>query len=101
MILHLPAQDAWLSNLLSTLCLWCPGTESNRHDSFESRDFKSRASASFATRAVERDPHPERLCGHAIFQSSIENIIGASCRASADQFQLGERVQVPSGGRSH
>jgi hypothetical protein len=29
----------------------CPGTESNRHDSFESRDFKSRASASFATRA--------------------------------------------------
>ena len=34
-------------------CEWCPGTESNRHDSFESRDFKSRASASFATRAGE------------------------------------------------
>jgi hypothetical protein len=33
--------------------IWCPGTESNRHDSFESRDFKSRASASFATRAGE------------------------------------------------
>ena len=51
---------------------------------------------------VERDPHPEkRLCGHAAFQSSIENIIGASCGASAERFQLGERVQVPSGGRSH
>src|SRR5205807_2617148 len=30
---------------------WCPGTESNRHAPFEARDFKSRASASFATRA--------------------------------------------------
>src|SRR5437899_472277 len=30
---------------------WCPGTESNRHVPFGTRDFKSRASASFATRA--------------------------------------------------
>src|SRR5690348_12410362 len=30
---------------------WCPGSESNRYDSFESRDIKSRASASFATPA--------------------------------------------------
>ena len=30
---------------------WCPGPESNRYVSFETRDFKSRASASFATRA--------------------------------------------------
>ena len=30
---------------------WCPGTESNRHAPFGARDFKSRASASFATRA--------------------------------------------------
>jgi hypothetical protein len=32
--------------------IWCPGTESNRHAPFGARDFKSRASASFATRAV-------------------------------------------------
>ena len=31
--------------------IWCPGTESNRHAPFGARDFKSRASASFATRA--------------------------------------------------
>ena len=30
---------------------WCRGWGSNPHDSFESRDFKSRASASFATPA--------------------------------------------------
>src|SRR5271169_3822436 len=30
---------------------WCPGPELNRYVSFETRDFKSRASASFATRA--------------------------------------------------
>jgi hypothetical protein len=33
---------------------WCPGSESNRYDSLESRDFKSRASASFATRAGKK-----------------------------------------------
>ena len=31
--------------------LWCPETESNRHAPFGARDFKSRASASFAIRA--------------------------------------------------
>ena len=31
---------------------WCPGPELNRYVSFETRDFKSRASASFATRAL-------------------------------------------------
>ena len=30
---------------------WCPGPESNRYGPFGPRDFKSRASASFATRA--------------------------------------------------
>src|SRR5437868_1230080 len=30
---------------------WCPGPESNRYAPFGARDFKSRASASFATRA--------------------------------------------------
>jgi hypothetical protein len=30
---------------------WCPGPELNRYVSFETRDFKSRASTSFATRA--------------------------------------------------
>ena len=31
--------------------VWCPETESNRHVPFGTRDFKSRASASFAIRA--------------------------------------------------
>ena len=33
------------------LIAWCPGLELNRYAPFGSRDFKSRASASFATRA--------------------------------------------------
>ena len=31
---------------------WCRGPESNRYDCHQSRDFKSRASASFATPAI-------------------------------------------------
>ena len=31
---------------------WCPETESNRHVLLRTRDFKSRASASFAIRAL-------------------------------------------------
>ncbi len=31
---------------------WCPGPELNRYVPFGTRDFKSRASASFATRAL-------------------------------------------------
>jgi hypothetical protein len=31
---------------------WCPETESNRHVLLRTRDFKSRASASFAIRAA-------------------------------------------------
>jgi hypothetical protein len=31
---------------------WCPETELNRHVPFGTRDFKSRASASFAIRAL-------------------------------------------------
>lgn len=41
-----------IEGLEATRIVWCPGSESNRYDSFESRDFKSRASASFATRAT-------------------------------------------------
>src|SRR5205823_7596845 len=33
---------------------WCPGPESNRYVPFGTRDFKSRASASFATRAGQK-----------------------------------------------
>ena len=33
---------------------WCPGSESNRHAPFGAPDFKSGASASFATRALRR-----------------------------------------------
>ena len=40
----------------TTLCrrgsCWCPETESNRHVLLGTRDFKSRASASFAIRAA-------------------------------------------------
>src|SRR6266446_4477990 len=32
--------------------MWCPETESNRHVLLRTRDFKSRASASFAIRAT-------------------------------------------------
>src|SRR5581483_275632 len=32
---------------------WCPGPELNRYVPFGTRDFKSRASASFATRATK------------------------------------------------
>ena len=32
---------------------WCLGPESNRHDSYLSRDFKSLASTNFATEAVD------------------------------------------------
>ena len=39
------------SNLLIR---WCPETESNRHVLLRTRDFKSRASASFAIRACLR-----------------------------------------------
>jgi hypothetical protein len=40
-----------LLEIMRVLEHWCPGTESNRHAPFGARDFKSRASASFATRA--------------------------------------------------
>ena len=33
--------------------VWCPETELNRHVPFGTRDFKSRASASFAIRAMQ------------------------------------------------
>src|SRR5260221_2071389 len=33
------------------LWLWCPGPDSNRHAAYAARDFKSRASTNFATRA--------------------------------------------------
>src|ERR1700738_4889037 len=47
-------------------------------------DFKSRASASFATRAVEHKLLRIRcLYRHAVFQSSIENTFGASCGVSS------------------
>ena len=37
---------------LILLIVWCPETESNRHVLLGTRDFKSRASASFAIRAM-------------------------------------------------
>ena len=44
---------------------WCPGPELNRHAPFGARDFKSRASASFATRAFPGKQMLSR-CGTAI-----------------------------------
>src|SRR5205814_7925939 len=40
-----------LKDLPNEEITWCPGSESNRYVPFGTRDFKSRASASFATRA--------------------------------------------------
>ena len=37
----------------TALGIWCPEPESNRHDRFRSRDFKSLASTNFAIRARE------------------------------------------------
>ena len=45
---------------------WCPGPELNRYVSFETRDFKSRASASFATRAFTRN--------HCIVQNLLQEL---------------------------
>src|ERR1035441_4670165 len=40
---------------------WCPETESNRHGAFAPRDFKSRASASFAIRAFSKPFYLNRI----------------------------------------
>src|SRR2546425_6786456 len=42
--------------MLRNRLAWCPGRESNPHGSLDPRDFKSRASASFATRAIGYKP---------------------------------------------
>ena len=43
--------DTSFSGLWISEGRWCPGSESNRYALLRARDFKSRASASFATRA--------------------------------------------------
>ena len=45
--------------LYKLLTYWCRGRESNPHDPFGSRDFKSRASANFATPASKRLVRPD------------------------------------------
>ena len=60
---------------------WCPGTESNRHDSFESRDFKSRASASFATRASQ--------CNNRSLQDLLRSCVSVDLKSN--------NAGVPSG----
>jgi hypothetical protein len=49
--LHKPGDINLEASIMEGAVSWCPGPESNRYVSFETRDFKSRASASFATRA--------------------------------------------------
>src|SRR6266852_933694 len=48
---------------------WCPETESNRHVLLGTRDFKSRASASFAIRAS--------VSVHRIIQDPVWSLAGA------------------------
>ena len=48
-------QSAGARTSLSPAKPWCPETESNRHVLLGTRDFKSRASASFAIRATRCD----------------------------------------------
>jgi hypothetical protein len=53
---------------------WCPGPELNRYVSFETRDFKSRASASFATRAAGKSLKPIyqfAACGLLVLRSKV------------------------------
>ena len=47
----LPCLARPVSKLLGTGCYWCPGRDLNPHFPFEKTDFKSVASADFATRA--------------------------------------------------
>ena len=57
---------------------WCPGPELNRHAPFEARDFKSRASASFATRArVAKRMLARHLRNH--LGSNLKWIVSAGC----------------------
>jgi hypothetical protein len=49
--MHQVREISMLRQMPSPIKCWCPGPELNRYVSFETRDFKSRASASFATRA--------------------------------------------------
>ncbi len=59
---HLQPNAATLSNCLFYEWVeWCPETESNRHVLLGTRDFKSRASASFAIRALLRTIDLSRL----------------------------------------
>ena len=46
---------------------WCPGRESNPHVPLRTRDFKSRASANFATRAGALSAL-YRTCGRELFR---------------------------------
>ena len=48
--------------------MWCPGPELNRYVLLRTRDFKSRASASFATRA-----------GDQISDFTVHVVIGTCC----------------------
>jgi Peptidase family M23 len=66
---------------------WCPGTESSRHDSFESRDFKSRASASFATRA-----------GNEVIENTI-SVDRCSLRPAPHRERVG--YNFPAMGKPH
>src|SRR5947208_3041020 len=67
--------------------MWCPETESNRHGAFAPRDFKSRASASFAIRAgswpVEK---VYQFCPSILATRSL----------SSSQNHHGTRTNIPS-----
>jgi hypothetical protein len=59
---------------------WCPETESNRHVLLRTRDFKSRASASFAIRAIS---------AQVILHKTMKEPVGAPCTMSLELFAFG------------
>ena len=59
---------------------WCPGPELNRYVSFETRDFKSRASANFATRAGREVIENQLIIAEF---GGVDGLAAASARAFA------------------
>jgi hypothetical protein len=60
--------------------MWCPGPELNRYVPFGTRDFKSRASASFATRAGGHNINYINILMHSrCHRSCTFRLLGGSC----------------------
>jgi len=67
--------------------MWCPGPELNRYGAFAPRDFKSRASASFATRAfIDNKLTITALATTCFWDASLAHNIVALEYASGEFF---------------